>query len=1023
MKKIFFLYLLFFLLSGNREIISMENLCSNSGFEILNEKGLPADWDIYIKKESKYTEVKVEIYKDAHTKNNSLRLRLKGKGTIFLSRKFITGLDKGKLIPLKKGESIFHYKILFCKVKENNSAFYIRGINENLTPTAQRYNFEISKLKNKWQKGEIRFDYSNKEEVKYVDAGFEINNKDKDDFVDILIDDFSIYKIGAKLKIISAGISPTVIFENESAEIKITLQNVGDEEIKNLSANLNIKNDFSLEDEKIKEIKNISPDKKNTLKWKIKFNKEEKGKIPIVFECPSIKKEIVFINYVVSKEMPEEKSWDSQFKILEEENLIILKNEKMRILFLKNDFGYGICSFEIYQNKNWNRVAMLPSFSQIIYENKGEIINENIYANQYKIVNNKNKLGLKFSSLYRNNGVKFNFEFHFYLQPSSNIVEVNYNVKSAKPIKLLKFKGPYLLIGERNFGSKKEEAILPGLEYLKNDEYSSGEYFAHPPYNLRIIPHPYKITIPLIALTYNEHLISIFWNPLQKWDNKNKYPAVRFCSPNYLEEANNHLFELFLPSLPYLKENEEITQDYIFKSPLTLSAKFYFDTTPDITKILEEWIRVNNIPEMPKIKISYEDALLLSIKSLLEVNWDNEKKCWLHTNTGPTFFDPIIAQELWKYYLRCSDITLKNKIKNQVEEALKVIDRKNTGIELPFYFGLEEEILKSWENLVKEYIKIQKEDGSFPFLPDEKHKIFGEPFDTSSGLTAEKAITILKIAKITGNSEDLSAGIKALNFLDNLKRPEGAQVWELSLHIPDVLASAHLVSAYLEGYEITKEKKYLEKAIYWAKTGLPFIYLWNAKDRPIMKYGSIPVFGVTYYDVQPWFGILVQWNGLVYAHSLWNLGEYDNSLPWRKIAEGITSCAIQLQQKSEKFLGMYPDAYSIVKGKDEYTWWLNPRLIPPLLFYLLGENFDLKTEILEDIHLTSFAKIKNLKKEEKNISFEFEFYPEEFSYILISNIGKPKEIFNNEKLLQDWKYFDKYLIIKIEDKGKIKILF
>jgi hypothetical protein len=39
---------------------------------------------------------------------------------------------------------------------------------------------------------------------------------------------------------------------------------------------------------------------------------------------------------------------------------------------------------------------------------------------------------------------------------------------------------------------------------------------------------------------------------------------------------------------------------------------------------------------------------------------------------------------------------------------------------------------------------------------------------------------------------------------------------------------------------------------------------------------------------------------------------------------------------------MYPDAISIVRGEEEYTWWLNPNLIGLNTFELAGIPLDQK---------------------------------------------------------------------------------
>jgi hypothetical protein len=188
---------------------------------------------------------------------------------------------------------------------------------------------------------------------------------------------------------------------------------------------------------------------------------------------------------------------------------------------------------------------------------------------------------------------------------------------------------------------------------------------------------------------------------------------------------------------------------------------------------------------------------------------------------------------------------------------------------------------------------------------------------------------------MTGDRVAEQAGLRAMTFLRTQPRPEGAQTWELQVHVPDILAAGH-GTATVEAYRLTRDETFLNEGERWALAGLPFVYLWNPLFRPIMRYGSVPVFGASYFDAQAWFGVLVQWNGLVYARALLELATLRPGTRWRQVAEGIVACAIQQQVPDGPLTGMYPDAYSVVKGDEEYTWWLAPTLLGQALFALLG---------------------------------------------------------------------------------------
>lgn len=103
----------------------------------------------------------------------------------------------------------------------------------------------------------------------------------------------------------------------------------------------------------------------------------------------------------------------------------------------------------------------------------------------------------------------------------------------------------------------------------------------------------------------------------------------------------------------------------------------------------------------------------------------------------------------------------------------------------------------------------------------------------ANGLGATVLADILEAATLCAD-EDLIT--QALAVLDKQTAayggtvPRGAQTWEIPLHTPDILASAHLVRAYSFGYILSGRKSYLEQARYWAWTGVPFVYLVNPTD-------------------------------------------------------------------------------------------------------------------------------------------------------------------------------------------------
>jgi hypothetical protein len=182
-------------------------------------------------------------------------------------------------------------------------------------------------------------------------------------------------------------------------------------------------------------------------------------------------------------------------------------------------------------------------------------------------------------------------------------------------------------------------------------------------------------------------------------------------------------------------------------------------------------------------------------------------------------------------------------------------------------------------------------------------------------------MTLLDYAWLTGDAAALEAGTKTLDYMKRFQVPRGAQVWELSLHTPDILASAYLVWSYVRGYELTGKKEYLAEARRWALSGVPFVYLWDSK--PIMRYATIPVYGATNWRAPNWMGLPVQWCGGVYAYALTLLAPHDKTLDWAQLARGILVSGEQQEAPDGRYVGCLPDSFDLAAQRRQGPF-INP---------------------------------------------------------------------------------------------------
>ncbi|MCF0234947.1 MAG: hypothetical protein HUK22_08240 [Thermoguttaceae bacterium] len=248
-------------------------------------------------------------------------------------------------------------------------------------------------------------------------------------------------------------------------------------------------------------------------------------------------------------------------------------------------------------------------------------------------------------------------------------------------------------------------------------------------------------------------------------------------------------------------------------------------------------------------------------------------------------------------------------------------------------------MMKSW--LGGEATKIRREQS-----PDGSWRLTGKYLrghwtDFASGHNGNQTFRLLEYWRLTNDADALAAALKGVDFMNELPTPRGAQVWELSLHTPDIMGSSRAVLSNVFAYEATGNEKYLAAARRWAITGVPFVYRWErkslAKDEALaMLYATTPVYGATNWLAPNWIGLPVQWCGLDYAYALIRLAPYDATLDWRKIAEGIVVSAEWQEYPDGDFVGLLPDSFSL-KSQTRNPANINPCSVHTLRKMLNGE--------------------------------------------------------------------------------------
>ncbi len=469
-------------------------------------------------------------------------------------------------------------------------------------------------------------------------------------------------------------------------------------------------------------------------------------------------------------------------------------------------------------------------------------------------------------------------------------------------------RGPWLKVGEASFGMKKDDSILPGVEWTIGDEWSSGIDWFKDPWALRTVPHPYKITAPLMALSYEGTGIGLGWDPNQvatRWFNyRTQRPQPVFATPNFIDRMNNSLMGLMVPDATVEGHENEVYASLPIE--LKIGQMINFDAEVWLSKgnsldVMLDWVKRQGLPEPPAPKWSYKETLD-KIANAYNTNLWHEGEGFGIKQRAQDRIHPGVPAFMTRYIAENKGSKLAKELQAKVDWCDAQYGNRPSRRDLP----------KDKESLIKmgdDLLGIQQPDGSFYFDPAGRHygkddfrvaaalfEPMGLTLDNALDIVMLPALSLLDIAKATGREDYLNGAKKALDYCMTLHRPEGGDYWETPLHAPNLLAAGHAAIAFYEGFRATGNKAYREKAIYWIRTLLPFTHLWEPEDVK-MIYNTKPVLSSSDWYFANWVRDHVQWEVLsVFNESSgrkirWDIE--DPEIDWKRFHEGITVAAIR----------------------------------------------------------------------------------------------------------------------------------
>ncbi len=519
---------------------------------------------------------------------------------------------------------------------------------------------------------------------------------------------------------------------------------------------------------------------------------------------------------------------------------------------------------------------------------------------------------------------------------------------------VLRFSGPTFLAGAGAFGEGKDAALFPGLEYLGRDEPSSDASATGKEHGLRVSPPPHHITVPLMAVEAKGLLCGLMWSATEPWSGTlgaetEVLPMAEFASPNSLDAQGNHRMAVFVPTAPrWADANTPLAREpYEMGAGKSLQLKTHVFAIDGLScaDAVPVWYRTYGAalpaPLVKPPEAFLDDLMTGWAKTCYSPEKDGFVSHWrfgLEPQPGPDRKADIFGR-----YLETGNAALIESV--GLEETTQLIVLLG-----PLYPAI-------LDAPAPPEIAAQRPDGTWPYTctdqvrktceeitGGEKHAL-GREGDTNVGICAIAAHNILSDAIRTGRAESIAAGLRALDAMGRFRVPAGAQVWEVHMDAPDVYAAAQAADCFRMGYQLTGEKRYLDQALYWAYTGLPFFYayavpgtgagascvvpgdgrtegpdpfeglhpaseVFQNADRAITPYASIPVFGTTFYRLS-WFGTVVQWCGMRWAEAVYRLLDYRDDPLLRVVAQGALHSGCHQTFDVDPITGLLPDVWRL----------------------------------------------------------------------------------------------------------------
>jgi len=564
---------------------------------------------------------------------------------------------------------------------------------------------------------------------------------------------------------------------------------------------------------------------------------------------------------------------------------------------------------------------------------------------------------------------------------------------------------PLLLLVAHEGSTNKGQAVFPGLEYLEN-EPSSSQADVIGPQSRRQVPANHKLTFPLMAIQADGHYVGLVW------EHESRFSAL-FDSPDRILNTGGHVMGVLHPGSDGFNRHEgdlmpTRAEPLRAGRKLVLKAQIIGGLGSTVVPAIQQYVKVRGLPPVPPSGYSFSEYVTFTAGGWLDSDI-REGHRFRHAIFGDRFrAQPAADAAMYLRWLagQAKPPALRQRLDEASRHALAEVtpgqlERVLIGhVEYPvqsLVFGGVEDSVEYYRGRAQGLLRHVRPDGTVAYRPGQDSVDYGRTHhaDHANGMSARELKSALDAAMFAGDPALIREALAKLRELHRTYAhgvPRGAQTWEVPLHTPDILASAHLVRAFTMGYQLTGERDYLDAAIYWAWTGLPFLYLVNPVGTSDGPYGCITVFGATAWKFPVWLGRPVQWCGLVYADALYRLLPYDSTGPWKQVADGITATGLRycwpMEDRANQ--GLLPDAWEVL-GLIRVDPPINPGTVQANAVNLFGKGPLYECRVLQAgrdrIIVHAPGQIVPVSSTSDHARFQVHAWPREPYYVLLNGFS------------------------------------